>query len=123
MRPMPRALRFHPSRLLTAPALRPPAGGEAGRAEGGERTAVAVDGLVCGLCASRARRALAAVEGVRGVRVDLARGLATLEHARGAPPSAAALRAALERSAVGLRWRRLLARLAARAGGGAAPPR
>lgn len=57
---------IYPLRLLRAPALRVLASGE-GTAR------LAVDGLVCTLCASRMVAALESVPGVRAVRIDLAR--------------------------------------------------
>ena len=100
----PRLPSLHLSRLLTAPAVRPLARGEG-------RAVVAIDGLVCGLCAARARRALAGVEGVRGVEVDLDRGVAAIECGAEGPP-ASELRAALEGVVIGMGARRWVARLA-----------
>ena len=100
----PRLPRIHPSRLLTAPTLRPVA-----RDEG--RTTLAVDGLVCGLCAARTRAALAGVEGVRRVDVDLGRGVAVVEH-DGETPRLDAMRGALDRVVVAMPLRRLLERVA-----------
>jgi copper chaperone CopZ len=95
---------LHPARLLTSPEAR-----VLDRREG--RTTIAVDGLVCGVCAARTRRALAGIDGVRAVEVDLARGLAHIEHGR-VPPEVEALRRALDGVVVANGWRRRLARLA-----------
>lgn len=93
----------HPSRLRRAPAVRV--------IERGEHAATfAVEGLVCGLCAGRARSALASVAGVRGVEVDLERGVAVVEHGGEAPP-VTSLQGALDRVVVALPLRRLLDRL------------
>lgn len=94
---------IHPSRLRTAPGLRPIERGEG-------RTTFAVDGLVCGLCAARTRTALAGVEGVCSVDVDLDRGIAEVEH-EGALPGPAALQSALDRAVVALPVRKLIDRL------------
>jgi copper chaperone CopZ len=64
---------IHPLRLLRAPALR--------MLDSGDGTArLAIDGLVCTLCASRAAAALASVPGVRALRIDLARAGVDVEH-------------------------------------------
>lgn len=99
-----RALHIHPSRLRTAPAVRAIERGEGS-------TTFAVDGLVCGLCATRTRTALASVEGVRNVAVDLERGLAEVEH-EGDLPRPAVLQDALDRTVIALPVRRLIDRLA-----------
>ena len=79
---------------------------------------MAIDGLVCGVCAARTQRALAGLPGVAAVEVDLASGLATIEHAAstraGAPPDGAALQAALDGVVVAIGLRRWLARWATR---------
>ena len=100
------ALRLHLSRLLATPEVRVIERGDG-------RSLVAVDGLVCGACAGRASRALAGVEGVRGVEVDLDRGVAYLEH-DGELPRPLAMQSALDRVVVALPLRRLLARLVRR---------
>ena len=97
-------LPIHPSRLRTAPAVRAIERGES-------RTTFAVDGLVCGLCATRTRTALTGVEGVRDVRVDLERGVAVVEH-EGDLPRLATLQGALDRTVIALPVRRLIDRLA-----------
>ncbi|MCY4455710.1 MAG: heavy-metal-associated domain-containing protein [Chloroflexi bacterium] len=102
------AFRLHPSRLWTAPASR-----VIERREG--RSVIAIDGLVCSVCSSRAQRSLADAEGVRSVEVDLERGVAAVEHGPEAP-SDEELRAALERSVIGMPVRRWLERLARRSG-------
>ncbi len=94
---------FHVKRLQTAPALRVLAHGRAS-------TRVAIDGLVCGLCALRTHSALARVPGVRAVRVDLASGTAEVDHAAGEPPDMDALRRALASVVVAGSLRRALAR-------------
>ena len=73
-----RLLQIHPRRLLTAPSLRV-------TAQCARRSELAIDGLVCGVCASRTERALRSVPGVEGASVDLARGCATIEHGEAAP--------------------------------------
>lgn len=89
-------------RLRTAPAVRVLARGRAS-------TRVAVDGLVCGVCAMRTGSALARVPGVHAVRVDLAGGTAEVEHAVGEPPDEEALRRALASVVVARGLRRWLA--------------
>lgn len=99
-------LTMHWQRLRTAPALR-----VVERAGGSTR--VAVDGLVCGVCAARTQAALARVPGVRAVRVDLARGAAEVEHAVGGAPCDEALARALASVVVAMRLRRWLATVVA----------
>ncbi len=109
-------LRVYPLRLLRAPGLRPcttPHDQRPGH------TTLAIEGLVCGLCAARARDALAAVPGVTEARVDLRRGVVELCHARSGPPDARALTRALDGVVVARGVRLVLAALAARASGGA----
>jgi copper chaperone CopZ len=91
---------IYPLRLLRAPALRVPAGGE-GTAR------LAVDGLVCTLCAARTAAALASVPGVRAVRVDLARGGVDVVH-DGDGLDVRALAEALEAAVLLPRARRML---------------
>ena len=105
---MQRLLAFHPLRLFTVPEVRVADGSP-------RRSRLAVDGLVCGVCARRAGRALAGVDGVRKATVDLARGEATIEHEL--PPDPAALQRAIERVVLGMGWRRRLARWARSRGG------
>ena len=100
------ALRLYLSRLLTVPAVRVIERGEG-------RSLVAVDGLVCETCADRASRALADVEGVRDVEIDLDRGVASVEH-DGELPRLTAMQSAIDRVSVALPVRRLLARLVRR---------
>ena len=97
------ALHIHPSRLRTAPAVRVLERGE-------DCTTFAIDGLVCGLCADRTRDALTGVDGVRGVRVDLERGVAVVEH-EGDVPGLTTLQGALDRVVVARPLRKLLDRL------------
>ena len=97
-------LPIHPLRLRTAPAVRAIERGEG-------RTTFAVDGLVCGLCAARTQTALAGIEGVCSVEVDLERGVAVVEH-EGDLPRPAVLQGALERTVIALPIRRLIDRLA-----------
>ncbi len=78
MDPMTPRLHVQLRRLLTAPRLRV-------TARGARRSELAIDGLVCGVCASRAERALRAVPGVERASVDLASGCATIEHGETAP--------------------------------------
>ena len=79
---------------------------------------MAIDGLVCGVCAARTRSAFARLSGVAAVEVDLASGLASIEHAAAvlgdAPPDGAALQAALDGVVVAVGLRRWLARWATR---------
>ena len=104
---------MHPARVLTAPEAR-----VIERSNG--RSVVAIDGLVCALCAARTRVALFQVRGVGAVEVDLERGLATIEHgpaaADGPSPDNAALQRALEGVVVAAGLRRWLAAFAARLG-------
>ncbi len=71
-------LHIHLRRLLTAPRLRV-------TSTGGRRSELAIEGLVCGVCASRTERALRSVPGVEGASVDLASGSATIEQGEAAP--------------------------------------
>ena len=110
---LPRLQGLHLARVLTAPDAR-----VIERSNG--RSVVAIDGLVCAFCAARTRRALSGVRGVGAAEVDLARGLATIEHAGAAPgdqsPDDAALLRALEGVVVAPGLRRRLAAFAARRG-------
>ena len=93
-------LRIHPRRLAVAPALRV-------IERSGTTTRVALEGLVCGVCAGRTRSALAAVHGVREVRVDLASGTAEVRHDAMVMPTEGALRNAFASVVVapsGRRW-------------------
>jgi copper chaperone CopZ len=96
-------LTVHAGRLRTMPALRVLARERAS-------TRVAVDGLVCGVCAARTHSALARVAGVYAVRVDLGQGTAEVQHAAGAPPDDEALQRALASVVVAGGLRRWLAR-------------
>ena len=98
------ALHIRPRRLWTAPEVRTIERGD-------NSTTFAVDGLVCSLCADRTRDALANVEGVRDVEVDLDRGVAVVEH-EGDAPGLAALQGALDGAVVARPLRKLLDRLA-----------
>ena len=112
-------LRVYPLRLLRAPGLLPRMPSHDRRPG---QTALAIEGLVCGLCAGRAQDALAAVPGVDEARVDLRRGVVELRHAQSGPPDARALTRALDGVVVARRVRlalAALAALAARASGGA----
>ncbi len=107
-------LRVYPLRLLRAPGLRrctPPHDRRSGY------TTLAIEGLVCALCAARARDALAAVPGVDEARIDLRRGVVELYHARSKPPDARVLTRALDSVVVARGVRLVLAALAARASG------
>ncbi len=108
-------LRVYPLRLLRAPRLRPCTPLDDQRPG---HTTLAIEGLVCGLCAARARDALAAVPGVDEARVDLRRGVVELWHARSKPPDARMLARALDGVVIARGVRRALAALAARASGG-----
>lgn len=101
-------LPIHPSRLGTAPGLRTIERGDG-------YTRFAVDGLVCGMCAGRTRSALADIEGVHDVEVDLARGVAVVHH-EGDLPRMSAMQRALDRVVIALPVRRLLDRLTHRRG-------
>ncbi len=105
------ALQIHPSRLRTAPGLRTIERGEG-------YTTFAVDGLVCGMCAARTHSALAGVEGVHGVEVDLGRGVAVVRH-DGDLPRMATMQRAVDRVVIALPVRRLLDRLTHRRARGA----
>ncbi len=108
---MPRRIGLHVTRLLTAPRLRLARTGE-------QRSELAIDGLVCSICALRTERALRAVPGVERVSVDLEGGRATIEH-RGPAPEPERLAAALEGAVLAPGWRRRIeswARLARRRG-------
>ena len=99
---------FYPLRLLRVPALRL-------RSRSARRTTFAIDGLVCGLCAARAQRALEEVSGVERVRVDPSLGVVELEHAAPtAGPELSALSRALDGVVVARGARRAVAQLAAR---------
>ena len=108
-------LRVYPLRLLRAPGLRPCTPPDDQRPG---RTTLAIEGLVCGLCAARARDALAAVPGVDEAGVDLRRGVVELRHERSKPPDARVLTRALDGVVVARGVRLALASLAARASGG-----
>lgn len=95
-------LTVHLRRLRTMPALRVLARADAS-------TQFAVEGLVCGVCAARTRSALAAVPGVRSVRVDLERGTAEVEHEPDVRPDEATLERALASIVVARGLRRWLA--------------
>ena len=103
-------VRLYPRRLLRAPALRP-------LERTPTRSLFAVEGLVCGLCAARTQRALAAVEGAGDVAVDLANATVELRHPGGSAPSLAALSVALEGVVIAGGARRALAAVAARFAG------
>ena len=75
---MMRRIQLHPRRLLTAPRLRV-------TSKGAWRSELAIDGLVCGVCASRTERALRSIPGIERASVDLASGCATIEHGEAAP--------------------------------------
>lgn len=111
MRPLPR-FRLHPARLVEAPRV-------TDVARSGDHADVTVRGLLCGICAARAESALAAVEGVESVRVDLDGGRAVLRLSPGANMTAERLQRALERVAIAMPVRRMLERAApGRCGGG-----
>ena len=103
-------VRLYPHRLLREPALRPLA-----RTPG--RSNYRVEGLVCGLCAARTQRALAAVEGAGDVTVDLASATVELAHDGGSAPPLAALSRALDGVVIAERARRTLAAVAGRFAG------
>ena len=103
------ALRLYPLRLLRMPALRP-------LVRRDDRSTLAIEGLVCGLCAARVRAALAAVPGVDEARVSLSDGVVELRHGGQSRPDADTLRRALDSVVVGRGARRALAMLARRLG-------
>ena len=94
---MMRRLAIHPRRLLTAPRLRVFSEGERG-------SDLAIDGLVCGVCAGRTERALRSVPGVTSASVDLACGTARIEHGEAAP-DLAQLAEAVDGVVVARPWR------------------
>lgn len=98
-----RLLRMHPSRLASAPRLR-------ALTTEGATLRLAVDGLVCGVCAARTASALRSVPGVRATRVDLDRGTAEVVTSGLVPTEA--LEAALASVVVAPRARRALERAA-----------
>ena len=79
--------------------------------DGGSTTAVlTIDGLVCDVCAARARRGLSDLPGATAASVDLEGGAATVTFA-GQAASEEALAAAVERQVLLRPMRRWLARL------------
>ena len=90
-------IQLHLRRLLTAPRLRVSSRGE-------DDIDLTIDGLVCGVCASRAERALRSVPGVTSASVDLACGTARIEHG-GAAPDLAQLAEAVDRVVIARPWR------------------
>ena len=94
---MRRRINLHLRRLLTAPRLRVSSRGKGG-------SDLAIDGLVCGVCASRTERALRSVPGVTSASVDLACGTARIEHGEAAP-DLAQLAAAVDGVVVARPWR------------------
>jgi copper chaperone CopZ len=94
---------MHPRRLAVAPSVRVITHNQ------GE-TRLAIDGLVCAVCAARTHTALARLPDVRAVSVDLATGTAAVQRAPGATLSQASLDSALASVVVAPRGRRWLAR-------------
>ena len=92
-----RRLQLHPRRLLSAPRLRISAKGE-------DASELEIEGLVCGVCATRTARALRTVPGVRRASVDLECGTARIEH-EGDAPNLARLAEALDGAVVARPWR------------------
>ena len=80
------------------------------RDEGATLAELSVDGLVCDLCAARARRALANLPGATAAEVDLESGAATVSFT-GQPASEGALAQAVEGQVLLRPVRRWLARL------------
>jgi len=81
------------------------------RRDGGATLAVlSIDGLVCDVCAARARRALADLPGATAAEVDLERGAASVTFA-GQAPSEEALAQAVEGQVLLRPARRWLSRL------------
>ena len=78
--------------------------------DGCTRAKLSIDGLVCDVCAARARRALTKLPGVTGAEVDLESGAATVEFA-GQAASEEALAQAVEGQVLLRPARRWLARL------------
>ncbi len=106
--PSPRWPRFYPLRLLRAPALRL-------QSRTTRRTTLAIDGLVCGLCAARTQRALAEVAGVERVHVHLSAGVIDLEYAGPtAVPELSVLSQALEGAVLARGARGAVAEIVAR---------
>jgi len=76
----------------------------------GDVVRLRVDGLVCSsVCAARTKQALRRIDGVRAVRVDFERGMATIE---GGPADAAAYERAVTGAVAGKPLRRLIERTA-----------
>lgn len=96
-----RLVRVHPSRLASAPRLRV-------LAAEGATLRLAVDGLVCGVCAARTASVLRSVPGVQAARVDLDRG--TAEVVTSGPVPTGALEAALASVVVAAGARQVLER-------------
>ena len=94
---MRRRIKLHLRRLLTAPRLRVSSQGEGG-------SDLTIDGLVCGVCASRTEQALRSIPGVTSASVDLACGTARIEHGEAAPDPAQ-LAAAVDGVVVARPWR------------------
>ena len=98
-------MRIKLRRLLTAPRTRI-------ESVDGETTRLRVDGLVCdSVCAVRTRRAIEAIDGVRGASVDFDTGIVTVE---GTPAGADAYEHALRGAVGGMRLRRLIEIVATR---------
>ncbi|MDP9237732.1 MAG: hypothetical protein M3P30_10150 [Chloroflexota bacterium] len=76
----------------------------------GDVVRLRIDGLVCSkVCAVRTKQALGQIEGVRRVRVDFGRGIATIE---GTPADGETYEAAVTRVVAGKPLRRLIERIA-----------
>ena len=101
-------MRIRPQRLLSYPRV------TVRRFERGDgdctEAVLSIDGLVCDVCAARARKALADLPGATAAEVDLETGAATVEFA-GQPASEEALVQAVEGEVLLRPARRWLARL------------
>ena len=101
-------MRIRPRRLLSYPRV------TVRRFERGDgdctEAVLSIDGLVCDVCAARARKALADLPGATAAEVDLETGAATVSFA-GQPASEKALAQAVERVVLLRPARRWLARL------------
>jgi len=101
-------LRIRPRRLFSYPrvAVRRLEQGD----DGTTRAVLSIDGLVCDVCAARARQALADLPGATAADVDLETGAATVRFA-GEPASEDAVAQAVEGQVLLRPARRWLARL------------
>jgi len=94
---------LHLSRLAEAPRV---------TADPSDGSRLLLRGVVCGVCASRTRSALAGVPGIEAVTVDLEQSIAQVRYEPGTRVSEASLQHALEGAVVGMSGRRLVERAA-----------